>query len=61
MKIVTNMRNILIAWNLQQFLIIFKKSTDIFSMIVVSDDFYNLSATRVFVGTNGECQKYKNC
>ena len=32
-KIVTNMRNILIAWNLQQFVIIFKKSTDIFSMI----------------------------
>ena len=34
MKIVTNMRNILIAWNLQQFIIILKKSKDIFSMIV---------------------------
>ena len=28
---------------------------------LVSDDFCNLSATRVFVGTNGECKKYKNC
>ena len=35
-KIVTNMRNILIAWNLQQFVIILKKSTDIFSMIVAN-------------------------
>ena len=26
---------------------------------LVSDDFCNLSATRVFVGTNGECKKYK--
>ena len=28
---------------------------------LVSDDFRNLSVTRVFVGTNGECKKYKNC
>ena len=28
---------------------------------LVSDDFCNLSATRVFVGTNGECKKYKKC
>ena len=28
---------------------------------LVSDDFCNLSATRVFVGTNDECKKYKNC
>ena len=28
---------------------------------LVSCDFCNLSVTRVFVGTNGECYKYKNC
>ena len=28
---------------------------------LVSDDFCNLSATRVFIRTNGEGEKYKNC
>ena len=28
---------------------------------LASDDFCNISSKRVFVGTNGECKKYKNC
>ena len=57
-RIVTNMRNILTAWDLQQFVIILKKSTDIFSMIVIRPHLLWGGGPLKFCNTSGGSEKF---